>query len=194
MRSENATGNAKAQHEGVLRGCDVEEAEVFEAETIVVGGRLVLVAVLKDLVPDREWILLILPAFFSGELGDGGVEPGWFCVDCGVVEQSGCGVAGDEALGGVADEGHETALPDTGEEAMQVLLLLLGELCRIYCADAHPKDSLRDCSGTQCRPERLRVRLSEKLQRTGRTSQKAWKHSNAANQDSTVLIKELGII
>ena len=65
MRSENAAGDAKAEHEGVLGGSDVEEAEVLEAETVVVGGRLVLVAVLKDLVPDGEGILLVLPTFFS---------------------------------------------------------------------------------------------------------------------------------
>ena len=49
MRGENASGNAKAQHEGVLRRSDMEEAEELEAEAVVIGGGLVLIAVLKDL-------------------------------------------------------------------------------------------------------------------------------------------------
>jgi hypothetical protein len=64
MRSKNAAGDAKAEHERVLCGSDVEEAEVLETEAVVFGRWLILVAVLKDLVPDGERILLVLPALF----------------------------------------------------------------------------------------------------------------------------------
>jgi hypothetical protein len=40
------------------------EAEVLETEAVVFGRLLILVAVLKDLVPDGERILLVLPALF----------------------------------------------------------------------------------------------------------------------------------
>ena len=84
---EDAARNSKAEHEGVLRGGDVKEAEVLEAETIVLGGRLVLIGVLKKLFPNGEGALLELPTLFLGEIGDRSVEPQWFGFD-GFVGQA----------------------------------------------------------------------------------------------------------
>ncbi len=52
MGCENATGDADAKHEGILRRGDVEEAKVLNAETVFLGGWLILVGVLKELVPN----------------------------------------------------------------------------------------------------------------------------------------------
>jgi hypothetical protein len=52
MGCENATGDAQAEHEGVLRRGDVEEAKILDAEAVFLGWRLVVVGVLKELVPN----------------------------------------------------------------------------------------------------------------------------------------------
>ena len=73
-RVENAAGNAHAEHERILCGSDVKEAEVLDAEAVVVGWWDVGGGVGEELVPDCEGVLLELPEFFAGEVFDGGVE------------------------------------------------------------------------------------------------------------------------
>ena len=53
----------------------MEESEIFETEAVVVCWRFVLTAVPENLVPDRQGVLFMFPAFFSGEVGDWGAEP-----------------------------------------------------------------------------------------------------------------------
>ena len=87
MSSEDASRDAKPEHEGVLCGRDMKEAVVLDAETIVLRGWLVLIGVLKQFLPNSEGILLELPTLFLGEIGDGSVEPQWFGFD-GFVGQA----------------------------------------------------------------------------------------------------------
>src|SRR5215469_4775560 len=129
MRGKDAAGDAKAEHEGVLSGGDVEEAMVLEAKAIVFRGRRVAIAVLEDAVPEGERIALVLPALLPAELGDGNIEPCW--LGFGLVGEAGVGIGGDEAVCGVADKGNDAALRDSSEEALKIFLLLGGELSRI---------------------------------------------------------------
>src|SRR6266851_88306 len=65
MGGEDAAGYAEAEHEGVLRGGDVEEAVELEAEEVVRGGSLVFAGVRDEFVPDVEGVLVVLPALFT---------------------------------------------------------------------------------------------------------------------------------
>ena len=85
VRAEDAAGNAQAQHEGVLRGSDVEETVELEAEEIVGRGSLVFVGVRDELVPDVERVLLVLPALFFAEVGDRSAEPGRLRLFSGLI-------------------------------------------------------------------------------------------------------------
>ena len=139
MGGKDAAGDAQAKHKGVLRGGDVEEAEVLDAETVVFGRGLVLVGVLEELVPEGERVLLVLPLLFSGEVFDWGIEPERF--GGSVIGEAGGGIVGDEAIDGVADEGGEAALRDACKKNLKVFLLLAGELCRIDNGVAHNRRS-----------------------------------------------------
>jgi hypothetical protein len=75
IRRENSSGDTKTKHEGILRWRYVEEPEIFEAEAIIIRGRLVLTAVLKNLVPDGVRVPFMLPAFLAAEIRHRGVEP-----------------------------------------------------------------------------------------------------------------------
>src|SRR5882724_4187590 len=131
MRGEDASGDAEAEHEGVLCGGDVEETVILDAEAIVFSGRLVFVRILEELLPDVEWVLLAFPALFLAEVFDGSVKPEVFSVGYGLIKDITGGVIGNEAAGGVSHERSWEALGDAREETLKVLLLLGGELCRI---------------------------------------------------------------
>src|SRR5882757_5500734 len=103
MRGEDASGDAEAEHEGVLCGGDVEETVILDAEAIVFSGRLVFVRILEELLPDVEWVLLALPALFLAEVFYGCVKPEIFSRYRLIGETAG-GVVGNEAVGCVSDE------------------------------------------------------------------------------------------
>jgi hypothetical protein len=130
VRSEDAAGNSKAEHEGVLRGSNVKQTEIFETETIVLGWRLILIGVLKEAVPNSERVLLEFPALLFGEIGDWSVEPKRLGFG-GPIGEARRGIVGDKSVSSMTDERSEAALADTSEEAAQIFLLLTCELCRI---------------------------------------------------------------
>ncbi len=116
---ELAAGDAHTQHEGVLRGGDVEEAVEFEAEEIVGRWLLVFAGVCEEFVPDVEGVFFELPAFFLAEIGDG-------CTEVDLVGDF-VGVAGECRSGLVCGcgSGRESdSMCDPSEEALEVLLLL----------------------------------------------------------------------
>ncbi len=130
MGGEYAAGYAEAEHEGVLRGGDVEEAVELEAEEVVRGGSLVFAGVCEEFVPDVEGVLVVLPALFAAEIGDGGSVEGLFGFLGGLIREAGRGVGGDEPGCSVSDEGKRLPLCDGSEEFLQVRLLICGE-CRV---------------------------------------------------------------
>lgn len=146
MRGEDGAGNAEAEHEGVLRGGDVEEAVKLEAKEIVWRGGFVFVCVREKLVPDVEGVLFVFPTLLFAEIGDEGSEVG-LLRDCGLVGQSGGRIVGDLAGAGVAYEGDWAALGYACKEALKVLLLLCGEAFRIGCnLSVHGRRSLYEVS------------------------------------------------
>lgn len=127
VRGERAAGGAEAEHEGILRGADIEEAMEFEAEAPLVVGGAVFGSMGEEFIPDLERVALVLPELFAAEVADGGPE------DDGLGEFSGCGgevggglrgVVGERAVGEVTGEGQACALGCAGEEALQIVLLL----------------------------------------------------------------------
>ena len=89
----------------------MKEAEIFETETIVLGWGLIFIAVLKKLFPNGEWAPLELPTLLFGEIGDRSVEPEWFRFG-GPIGEAGRGIACDEPVSSMTDEGSEAALGD----------------------------------------------------------------------------------
>jgi hypothetical protein len=94
VRSQDAAGNSKAEHEGVLRWSNVKEAEIFETETIVLGRGLIFVGVLKKPVPNGQWVPLELPTLLFGEIGHRSVEPKRLRFD-GSIREAGGGIVRD---------------------------------------------------------------------------------------------------
>jgi hypothetical protein len=118
----------------------MEEPEIFEAEAVIVGGRLVLTAVLKNLVPDGERVFLMLPALFAAEIRDRGVEPYFLCGHCGLIGDIRLPIRSNESVCGMSDEGDAIALRESSEESLKIVLLFGGELSRIADdAGAHAK-------------------------------------------------------
>src|SRR5580658_202075 len=129
MRPENSARQAQPQHEGILRGSDIKESEILQAEAVVVGRSGIAAAVCQNLVPDRKWVLLELPTLLSREIGDGSVEPKSFRF--GHVAQAGRGVGRDETVASVPNERNESASRRVCKKALKVCLLLGGKFCRI---------------------------------------------------------------
>ena len=65
-----ARRDAQAHHETVLRRGDVEEAVELEAERVGLVGELAGRGVGDEFLPDIEAVLLVLPAFGLGEIGE----------------------------------------------------------------------------------------------------------------------------
>jgi len=140
MRRENSSRNAKTKHEGVLRWRYVEEPEILEAKTVIVGRGLVLTAVLKNLVPDGERVFFVLPALFSGKIRNRGVEPHLLCMRYCLIGDARFRIRGDETVGGITNKGDVIALRESSEESLEIVLLFGGELSRIADdAGAHAK-------------------------------------------------------
>ena len=102
IREENAAGNAKTQHERVLRRSYVKQAVVLEPETIVFGRWRIVIAVMEDAVPDCERVVLVLTALLAREIGDRSIKPCGLCLR--LIGKARGGVSSDEAVGGVAHE------------------------------------------------------------------------------------------
>ena len=118
-------GDAHPQHDRFLRRADVEHAVVAEVKRVLLVGQLVVLGVGQEAVPDVEAVLLQLPEFGFGKLGNRRAEDvglGGFG-GRGGVGQPGGGFARDRAVRRVADEGHEAALHHPGHETGEVFLL-----------------------------------------------------------------------
>ncbi len=120
-RSEFAPGDAHPEHEGFLSGPDVEEAEIPELEGVPFIGEFVFSGVFDESVPGVEAVLFVLPDLGFAEVFDGGAVDG----RRGEIGEAGIGVAGEETIWLVADEGG--TLSGSGEEPGEVFLLLGGE-------------------------------------------------------------------
>src|ERR1019366_2338889 len=129
-RGQDCARNAQAEHERILRRSDVKEAVELEAEEVVGGRRFVFACICDELVPDVDRVLFALPAFLFAEIGDGRTEVHLF-LRGGLIGETGCGIVGDVPRGSMADERDGAALCYSCEKALQVLLLLCGEGCRI---------------------------------------------------------------
>ena len=134
MRGEDAAGNAQPQHEGVLRGGNIEKSVKLEPEQVVRRRRFVLRGMGEQLVPDVESILLMLPYLFAAKIRNRRAEVEFLALRSFIGNSRGR-VGRDQASSRLPDKRSRPMLGHARKKSSQVFLLcgrkrLVGNLVR----------------------------------------------------------------